>query len=154
VTVNSRKRKHGVFCLYGMETDEEHGQTNDRVFGAIAEDPRIAQFDSDGLVLIQKPIEFDQRLRAAALRLGFMLDRGLVEYMPSSHCGPMGPFRKIDTYAYQNEVRYLTTRPIPKEGLTLTLGSLTDIVTVFNVGPELARAKAKLSSFVNVLIAR
>jgi hypothetical protein len=129
--------------MYGIPTEQEHGQTNDRVFGEIAADPEIAQFDYDGLVLIQNANEFDNRLKAAALRLGFSLNFGLVRYVPPSHCGEMGPFTKLDTYAYQNEVRYLTTRPIPKEGLTLTLGPLQDIVTVFDVRRELARGKAK-----------
>jgi hypothetical protein len=55
----------------------------------------------------------------------------------------MGPFTKLDTFAYQKEVRYLTTKPIPKDGLKLTLGPLNDIVTVFNIQRELARGRAK-----------
>src|ERR1022692_4319883 len=110
--IYSQARAHGVYAMYGIPTEQEHGQTNDRVFGEIAADPEIAQFDYDGLVLIQNANEFDNRLKAAALRLGFSLNFGLVRYVPPSHCGEMGPFKKLDTYAYQNEVRYLTTRPI------------------------------------------
>jgi hypothetical protein len=72
-----------------------------------------------------------------------MLDFNIVSYVPSDHCGPMGPFTKLDTFAYQKEVRYLTTKPIPQEGLQLALGSLNDIVKVFDVRRELARGRAK-----------
>ena len=146
--VHSPARNHGVLCLYGMETEEEHGQTIDYVFGAIAEDPQIAQFNHDSLVLIQNAEEFDRRLRQAATRAGHDLQLGLVEYMPSVYCGPMGPFRKLDRYSYQKEVRYLTTKPVPKNGLQLMLGPLDDIVVVFDMSRELARGKAKASVLI------
>lgn len=141
--VYSKARKHGVYCVYGIPTDVMRGTSSDRVFGAIAEDADIAQFGYNGLVLIQEPEEFNRRFKLAALRHGFMLDFNLVNYVPPAHCGAMGPFTKLNTFAYQKEVRYLTTKPIPKEGLPLTLGPLNDIVTVFDVSRELARGRAR-----------
>jgi hypothetical protein len=143
LTINSPWRTHGVLCLYGMPFPEDLTEPPAVVCPRLAEDPNISQFNGDSLVLIVDAVEFDKRLKAAALSKGYFLAYGAVEYVPANRSGEMGPFRKVDSFAYQSEVRYVTRRPVPKDGLKLYLGSLQDITVHWDVSKELARGRAR-----------
>ena len=121
-------RRHGVYCMYGIEVPDDISR--ELPFSAVqklVEDKQLADFGYDTLVLFRNSPEFVRRLKRAARKLHYEIKNGPIEYVPSSHCGDMGPFRKLDSYKYQSESRFLTTQPIPGD-IKLKLGPLWDIV--------------------------
>jgi hypothetical protein len=125
LTINSTARNHGVLCMCGIPSKGD-GVLYGGAILPIAQDKRMLEF-GDTLVFFKDSPEFVRRLEAAALATGYELDARPVAYVPSVYCGDMGPFRKLDSYAYQREWRFLTTAPISGEKLELNLGSLLDI---------------------------
>jgi hypothetical protein len=91
-------------------------------------DPRNFAF-GDTFVLLKDGDEFLARARKAALESGQTLGCHMVEYVGETYSGPMGPFRKYATFAYQSEVR-LALLPGTGEPYKLRLGSLSDIVAL------------------------
>jgi hypothetical protein len=83
----------------------------------------------DTYVVLLDPREFLRRLAIAAEKAGRELQHGLVEYVPRTHTGDMGLFRKFDDYAAQSEFRIVLPAG---DGLpfSLYLGDLRDIAMI------------------------
>jgi len=128
VRISSSARRHGVYCMYAIDSsDVPNGQLSQDAVRQVIEDKNLAKFGYDTLVLIKNSPEFVRRMNRAAWAAGYELEHDLIEYMPSDYCGDMGPFRKLDKYKYQNEARFLTTKPVPGD-VFLKLGPLWDVV--------------------------
>lgn len=104
-----------IMCLYSM-TD----RPGDRF------DERIYEFGDTAIFISNLP-EFVHRVRKAAALSGWAIAHAMVEYVdPNVHDGAMGPLRKFQGYAYQNEFRFVfTTRE--RKPCRLNIGSLRDI---------------------------
>jgi hypothetical protein len=120
-----------MFCMY-MFTDQqgESFDTRNMDFG-------------DTFVMITNFLEFLQRVKTAAEKLRRNCYHGPVGYVsPQTHDGKMGPFRKFDSFSYQNEFRIIL------EGgdgnpTTLQIGDIRDIALVGN-SAELAEIIERL----------
>ena len=104
-----------ILCLYSMTN-----RPDDRF------DERVYEF-GDAAIFIANLPEFVRRVREAAELCEWDIAQGMVEYVePTIYDGAMGPFRKFQSYAYQNEFRFVfTTRK--RQPCRLSLGSLRDI---------------------------
>ena len=120
--INSTALDHGVYCMSAIETTS--GDLRGSLLAFLA-DRRLRDF-GDTLVLFKDTPEFIRRLEAAAAAVGHELDHQAVTYVASTHCGDMGPFRKLDSYSHQQEWRFVTSKAID-DTLVLQLGSLLDI---------------------------
>jgi hypothetical protein len=131
--IEGEAAEHGVYCLCLLEIRTEDSEAG---LGAIVRraivDPRMREF-GDSMVLMKNTPEFVQRLRDSARTSGYELDCDPVEYMPPTHAGELGPFRKADRYRYQKEWRFLTTTPLATEHLLLSVGPLTDIALLIDL---------------------
>lgn len=125
LVVHSAERDHGAYCLYAFPVPNERGPATFDI-SPIAGDPRLRKFGNT-LVMFRDTREFARRLQRAAQEAGYDVEGYPVEYVPRAYCGDMGSFRKLERYSYQSEFRFVTGTPIPKDSLTLTLGSLRDI---------------------------
>lgn len=83
----------------------------------------------DKAVIFRDSVEFVRRLEAAADAAGIPFSHGAVEYVPSTYCGSMGPFKKLPRYKSQREWRFFTEEPLngPQK---LCLGPLEDIAFI------------------------
>jgi hypothetical protein len=90
-----------------------------------------ARFDGFGraCVKINNPKEFLDRFKAAAQSAAESVQPGLVEYVSArGHVGDMGVFRKLDTFAWQSELRIAVEPLVSTRGpIQFTLGSLRDV---------------------------
>jgi hypothetical protein len=134
--VMSSARDHAVFCMTGFPIPAERNSID---ITAFCSDPRVPDF-GDTMVLVQNNTEFVRRFHAAAKQAGHDVALGKVEYMPQDHCGDMNAFRKLESYSWQLEWRFLTRAPIVGKSITLTLGPLQDIVTLIDLRPVFAAA--------------
>jgi len=126
--LNSTERRHGVYCMRWMSVREPL----EPVLMFFANDKRMQRF-GDAAVVFRDSSEFVRRMFLAARTAGYELDSRPMEYFPTAHCGPMNAFRKLATYSYQNEWRFLTDKPIGDQPLVLKLGSLIDVAQCFRV---------------------
>lgn len=111
---------YNMFCLYTFNSDPQDSF-----------DSRNLGF-GDSFVIIHNLKEFVERVKVAVECLGRELNCGLVQYVDrNSYHGPMGPFRKIDDFAYQNEFRFVLAGGMG-DAITLQIGDLTDIATAGN----------------------
>jgi hypothetical protein len=133
IKLNSPARAHGVYCMYGLRSAP--GGNLMPSIQALVADSRMHEFGdlSPTLAVFRDSPEFCRRFEIAAAKAGYVLESGPIEYMPTAHCGPMGPFRKLDPYAYQHEIRFITTAPIDGEFIELNLGPLMDIANWFDM---------------------
>lgn len=104
-----------IMCLFAMTN-----RPGDRF------DDRIYEFGDTAIFILNLP-EFIQRVRKSAALSGWTIAYAMVEYVnPIIHDGAMGPFRKFQDYAYQNEFRFVfTTRA--RQACRLNIGNLRDI---------------------------
>ena len=104
-----------IFCVYvHLEKDSPYFDEKNLNFGNSA-------------VVIRDPIEFTKRIHYAANKLSLSIVQSPVEYVDQKkYHGVMGPFRKYDSFKYQNEFRYLL-QPGQNEAITLPVGDLRDI---------------------------
>lgn len=110
--------KLNILCLYTI-TDRPNDTFDERnvAFGSVA-------------VFISNLPEFIRRVRTAAALLNWAVAHGPVQYVePTTHDGPMGPFRKFGSYAYQGEFRFVFSTG-KREACRLEVGSLRDIIQV------------------------
>lgn len=147
LTVPGPEKKHGLFCTLGATPfATEAGLDLKKTFDRHLEEPRFQDFGKAVLILFHTPTFIERLERALAVK-GYGLIHRPVEYLPSVYAGHWGPFRKLDSYAYQKEYRFLTDRPIP-EVLDLELGSLEDISKPFSM-PSIAPERIKeIGSFL------
>jgi hypothetical protein len=119
MTVRQRSLDHSnILCLHMIRDDPSY------FF-----DARNLEF-GDVAVHIVQPKVFLSRMRSAAEKNGRHLYVGHVDYVPrSTHHGPMGLFRKFDSYDYQSEFRCAVS-PGNGEAFTLKIGDIRDIVLV------------------------
>lgn len=94
--------------------------------------PRNKEF-GDAAVLFTHGEEFIRRFRKKLDEEGFKYSGRHVEYVPGSHHGKLGPFRKLDDYAYQSEWR-MVLNPGTGQTLFLDIGSLEDISDLVDIG--------------------
>lgn len=107
-----------MFCMYifNDNPDEPFNEKN-LAFG-------------ESFVLILDIVEFLRRVRVAAQNLDRECAHAPVEYVDgSSYDGPMGPFRKFDSFSYQNEYR-IVLRGGEGNPITLQIGNIRDIAVV------------------------
>lgn len=116
---------HGAFCMTGVPVPGD-GTLPWGVLAHAIRDQQLLEFGGSFL-LFRDSAEFENRIRRAAFLQGYLLDVRPVSYVPTSHCGAMGPFRKVNLYGYQNEWRFLTTTPLREPRLELDLGPLWDL---------------------------
>lgn len=107
-----------VFCMYGLQASTALSLVDSRNFAF-----------GDTFVLLKDGDEFLARVRKAAVVSGHTLEYRMVEYVGETYSGPMGPFRKYATFAYQSEVR-LALLPGTGEPYKLRLGRLSDIIAL------------------------
>jgi hypothetical protein len=98
-------------------------------------DERNFEF-GDTFVRFTDITEFLRRVRTAAEQIGQEFCSRLVEYVPDTYNGVIGPFRKMSLFAYQCEFR-IALKPGTGAPLTLDIGNLRDItafgpITVLN----------------------
>ncbi|ETI57856.1 hypothetical protein [Marinomonas profundimaris] len=107
-----------IFCVYvHLEKNNSHFDEKNLNFGNSA-------------VVIRDPIEFTKRIHYAANKFSLNIEQSPVEYVDQKkYHGVMGPFRKYDSFKYQNEFRYLL-QPGQNEAITLPVGDLRDICFV------------------------
>jgi hypothetical protein len=129
LTIPSTARDHAVYCMFGIEVPgrDEDGINLEIALRTLLHDRRMWEF-GDTLVIFKNSPEFVRRVAVAARKAGHEIEHDAIEYVPSVYCGDMGPFRKLDAYAYQQEVRIITTGPICGDTLILNVGPLWDIV--------------------------
>lgn len=115
---NKESLNFNMFCMY-MFSDEiidEYNKENDK-FG-------------DRFVLIRDLEEFIIRFKNSARILGRDCSNGPIEYVSHvTHDGAMGPFRKFDSFSYQNEYRFVIQGGEGKPTI-LNIGNIRDIVSV------------------------
>ena len=128
--MNSSAQRHAVYCMSAIEIPAVGAASVVGVLTPFLCDKRLLKL-GDTLVLFRDTNEFVERLNVAAEAAGHPLDvtAGPVEYVPHDYCGETGPFTKIGDYAYQQEFRFITDKPIPGDSITLSLGNLSDIAT-------------------------
>jgi hypothetical protein len=129
--VNCSALHHGVYCMSAIEVPGDGTFNSERDLIPFMSDKRLLGF-GDTLVIFKDSPEFIRRFDVAARDAGHELDLdgpGLVQYVGSDYCGKVGPYVKIGDYAYQQEFRFMSDKPIPGSSLTLKLGRLTDIAT-------------------------
>ena len=136
IRVGSSTRHHAVYCMAGITVpgDGTFGVHRDLV--PFLSDRRLLDF-GDTVVVFKNSQEFARRLDAAAKAAGHELDvegPGPVTYVSEDYCGRLDPYTKIGEYAYQQEFRFMTERPIEAEFINLNLGSLMDTV-LFHLDP-------------------
>lgn len=110
---------YNVFCMYTLYYE------GDVILPADEENLRFG----DHALLIPRPYigEFFNRVDIAAQQAGFGIQRNFVTYVDENrHHGGMGPFRKFDRFAYQNEYRFVLD-PTGEDPYWLNIGSITDI---------------------------
>ncbi len=84
-----------LFCLFALTTES---------FSYLS-DERIQGFGDSALTFLNGD-EFLGRLRKRLKEEDLAFESALVEYVKKEEFhGKMGPFRKLETYSYQNEVR-------------------------------------------------
>lgn len=133
ITIPSATRDHAVYCMYMIVPHRDTTEDFKNAADVLMTDPRLHGEDAfgDHMVIMKDSPEFLFRFAEAARKAGYELSSGPVEYVPIGYAGDMGPHRKLDTYAYQKEWRFVTDKPIPDKHLVLTLGSLKDIAWIF-----------------------
>jgi hypothetical protein len=90
-----------LFCLCAISRDYLAIRSDAKVYC-----DKLWDDFGDYVVLVHKPIEFKKRIVKALdnLKCNYRID--FMEYIdPSSYSGPLGAFRKFDSYEYQQEVR-------------------------------------------------
>jgi hypothetical protein len=128
--------KFHMLCMY-MFTDNPA-----EVF-----DPRNLQF-GDRFVFILNSAEFFRRVREAVRELGYTCQHRPIEYVDRhTYHGPMGPLRKFDEYAFQNEFRLVlrSGEDHKDEPLTVKIGDIRDICWSGQSG-EIAKIVADMLS--------
>ncbi len=128
--VSCSAKNHAVFCMSAIDVPGDGTFSADRDLAPFLRDKRLMEF-GDTVIIFKDSKEFIRRLENAAKVSGQDLDAegpGPVHYVPDSYCGKTGPYTKIGDYAYQQEFRFMTDKPICGESITLKLGSLMDIV--------------------------
>lgn len=88
-------------------------------------DNRVLEFGDTSLLFMQPQMFFD-RLCAAVRRNRLDAQGNLVEYVPDTHTGDVGPFRKLAMFAWQAEWRFMVYNG-PGGPLTFNVGPLNDI---------------------------
>lgn len=119
-------QRHGVYCMSAIDVPGDGTFNPVRDLTAFLADRRLLDF-GDTLIVFKDSKGFIQRLEQAAKDAGHELDDegpGPVTYVPDSYCGQVGPYTKVGDYAYQQEFRFMTNKPIPGNSITLKLGSL------------------------------
>jgi len=128
---NDELLKLNILCFYTL-TDRQHDHF----------DERIRDFGDTAIFISNLP-EFVRRVREAAAMSKWAIAHGPVQYVdPLVHDGPMGPFRKFQSYTYQNEFRFVFTTG-KREPCRLNMGSLRDITYVTS-SSEIARIWAAM----------
>lgn len=110
--------KFHMLCMY-MFTDNPA-----EVF-----DPRNQEF-GDRFVFVLNSAEFFRRVREAVAVLGHICQHRPIQYVDRhTYHGPMGPLRKFDEYAFQNEFRLVLRSgdDHKDEPLLLKIGNIRDI---------------------------
>lgn len=112
------KRGINIFCMYALPDTSGH------VF-----DNRNLDFGEVGVVITDAK-KFVERFRKAALNAGRDAGQGPVEYVEkATHDGAMGPFRKFNSYSYQNEFRFAVDGG-DETPLNFPIGDIRDICMV------------------------
>lgn len=125
------KQVYNMFCVYMLLENEKFMVSKD-----------IDKF-GDCAIAIHNIKEFTYRLRVAAEKRGLAVYQGPIEYVSEkNYHGPMGAFRKYDSFAYQSEFRYQIF-PGNDEAIELNLGDISDLCIVLKTD-ELFTLKSKL----------
>lgn len=119
-----------AFCMFEMKYDAEEKNI-------YPIDPRILDF-GDTYVLITNIIEFTKRLDKAILansdEIEPMVVFGPVTYFDEmKYSGALGPFKKRETYSWQNEWRIcLDLKQKNQDAYCLNIGDISDIAIMGN----------------------
>jgi len=83
----------------------------------------------EAFVVIKDVSEFLRRVGASAGAAGAQLQYGALEYVSrDEYAGGMGPFRKFQDFAWQEEFRLAVYAPVPThDAIKLKIGSIEDI---------------------------
>ena len=107
-----------AFCLYALRQP-----TDGRLL-----DERCEAFGDSCVIVLDSP-EFLRRVAKEANARGLFCEAGLVQYYDyQKHQGKLGPFFKVNHFAYQQEFRILA-RSGSSEALTMRIGDLRDITS-------------------------
>ncbi len=126
LNVTCSAKNHAVFCMSAIEVPGNGTLQYERDLRPFLQDRRLLDF-GDTMIIFKDSREFVRRIHDAAKAAGHALDNegpGPVRYVADNYCGEVGPYTKIGDYAYQQEFRFMTNRPIPGESITLNLGSM------------------------------
>jgi len=110
--------KINIFCMYALRPSA----------GTFPVDERNLQFGDHALV-VPNPQHFIDRIDSHLKSHGINGEAGLVEYVDDEYTGEVGPFRKLDRFAYQSEWR-LVCYGGPGDVRKIWIGSIRDISTI------------------------
>lgn len=112
----SKPEKINLFCMYALRPLTKT---------SFPMDAKNFRFGEHALVLINRD-EFMLRIESAIKSQRIIAHAGLVDYVDDSYKGELGPFRKLEKFAYQSEWRLvcLDGRGGPRE---IRIGSIRDI---------------------------
>ena len=128
--------RFNVLCTTESYVDTEWvvpAERYDEVIARYVHIPEAVMRFGDFAVCIHQPHEFEERVKAAAGRLGVSMDCGSVTYgrhpMPNLGMRDVALiFRKREQYKYEREFRFAFESPHKVEGpLVLDVGDLNDI---------------------------
>lgn len=118
ILINFGKRSCNIYCMFAVTKPSVGPFVDERNFAF-----------GDSFILVLNTQEFFDRFCAAATAAEFGYEYRLVEYYDvETHSSETGAFRKPNTFAFQNEFRFVL-RPGVVEPIRLFLGDLTDITT-------------------------
>jgi hypothetical protein len=132
--------RFNVLCTTASYVDTEWvipAERFDEVIARYVHIPEAVMRFGDFAVCIHQPHEFEERLEAAASKLGITMDCGWVTYgkqpMPALGIRDVALiFRKRAQYKYEREFRFAFESPQKVDGpLLLDVGDLNDIAQLF-----------------------
>jgi hypothetical protein len=110
--------KTNIFCMYALRPSA----------GTYPVDTRNLQFGDYALVMTN-PQQFIDRTASCLKSQGLKGKAGLVEYVDNKYAGRVGPFRKLQKFAYQSEWR-LVCFDGPGDVRKISIGGIQDISTI------------------------
>jgi len=126
--------KKNVFCMCAVRPSMESFPVDKRNF----------RFGGYALIL-KYPQQFIDRISSQLQSEKINHQANLVEYIGNDYVGEVGPFRKLNNFAYQSEWRLVCCEGIGKER-TFSIGDINDICIV--VGSK--EVNQKISEILNI----
>ena len=128
--INTGKYAGNLFCLFGIRKERLNLKNNKR--STLTWNRQWNGYGSHA-VLIYNTQEFLDRVRRALREKSVEHEIAPVEYFfQETHKGFVGPFKKRDTYEWQEEIRVWIPNP-KKEPFQFEIGSIEDISMMLKI---------------------